>query len=44
MLFIALKYDRKLGDYVALLPRVLIKDSEIATDLTIEIVADSKFN
>lgn len=41
MLFIALKNDRKYGDYVKLLPRVLIMDSEIATDLMIEIVADS---
>ena len=41
MLFIALKNDRQQGDYIKLLPKIVVSDSEIATDLTIEIIDDN---
>lgn len=41
MFFVALKNDRHQGDYIKLLPKVIISDSEIATDLTIEIIDDN---
>jgi hypothetical protein len=41
-LFVASKTDRQYGDWIKLLPNIFIIDSELPSDYTIEIKADSK--
>jgi hypothetical protein len=42
ILFVASKNDRHYGDWIKLLPNIYIIDSELPSDLTIEIKEDSK--